>query len=183
MHICMAFLNPGDKVLVPDPGYPTYSAAIKLAGATPIYYDLSPDKEWRLDLDDLAHVQPGEYKMMWINYPHMPTGQSADKPFLEKLLAWARQKNIILCNDNPYSFVLNEDYISLLSIEGAKDQAIELNSMSKAQNMAVRRGGMVATNKTRIDYILRFKSNMDSGMFLTMQMASGKTLQLGDDLD
>ncbi|MGB4899723.1 MAG: aminotransferase class I/II-fold pyridoxal phosphate-dependent enzyme [Saprospiraceae bacterium] len=181
MHICMAFLNPGDKVLVPDPGYPTYSAAIKLAGATPIYYDLSPDKEWRLDLDDLAHVQPGEYKMMWINYPHMPTGQSADKPFLEKLLAWARQKNIILCNDNPYSFVLNEDYISLLSIEGAKDQAIELNSMSKAQNMAGWRVGMVATNKTWIDYILRFKSNMDSGMFLPMQMAAVKALQLGDD--
>ena len=181
MHICMAFLNEGDKVLIPDPGYPTYSAALKLCGAIPVTYDLLPENKWRLDLSSLDSIQPGEIKMMWINYPHMPTGQYATREYLSKILTWAKDRNIILCNDNPYSFILNNDYVSLLSIDGAKDQAIELNSMSKAQNMAGWRVGMVCTNAKWIEYILRFKSNMDSGMFLPVQMAAVKALQLGPD--
>lgn len=181
MHICMAFLNAGDKVLIPDPGYPTYSAAIKLCGAVPVTYDLLPENNWRLDLASLSGINTDEIKMMWINYPHMPTGQYATKEYLTELLNWAKERNILLCNDNPYSFILNSNYISLLSIPGAKEQAIELNSMSKAQNMAGWRVGMVCTNATWIEYILRFKSNMDSGMFLPVQMAAVKALQLGQD--
>ncbi len=181
MHICMAFLNAGDKVLIPDPGYPTYSAAVKLTGAIPVYYDLKPELEWRLDLDSLANILPGEIKLMWINYPHMPTGQYVDSSYLKALLSWAKERNILLCNDNPYSFILNDQYVSLMSIEGAKDQAIELNSMSKAQNMAGWRVGMAISNAKFIDYLVRFKSNMDSGMFLPVQMAAVKALQLGED--
>ncbi|MEP7266170.1 MAG: aminotransferase class I/II-fold pyridoxal phosphate-dependent enzyme [Saprospiraceae bacterium] len=181
MHICMAFLNEGDKVLIPDPGYPTYSAALKLTGAVAVTYDLKPENNWRIDIEALTSIKPNEIKMMWINYPQMPTGQFATKEYLEQLLIWAKERNIILCNDNPYSFILNDKYVSLLSIPGAKDQAIELNSMSKAQNMAGWRVGMVCTNATWIEYILRFKSNMDSGMLLPVQMAAVKALELGDD--
>lgn len=181
MHTCMAFLNAGDNVLIPDPGYPTYSAAVKLSGGIPVYYDLKAENQWRLDLNSLAHIQPGDIKIMWVNYPHMPTGQYADRAYLTELLSWAKERNILLCNDNPYSFILNENYVSLMSIDGARDQAIELNSMSKAQNMAGWRVGMAISNATFIDYIIRFKSNMDSGMFLPLQMAAVKALQLGDD--
>ncbi len=180
MHICMAFLNPGDRVLIPDPGYPTYSSAVKLTGAIPVYYDLKPEQAWRLDLQSLDHIKPNEIKMMWINYPHMPTGQYADLSYLSELLQWAKARNILLCNDNPYSFILNDQYVSLMAVEGAIDHAIELNSMSKAQNMAGWRVGMVITNSTYLDYIQRFKSNMDSGMFLPVQMAAVKALQLDE---
>ncbi|MEO5582743.1 MAG: aminotransferase class I/II-fold pyridoxal phosphate-dependent enzyme [Saprospiraceae bacterium] len=181
MHISMAFLNAGEKVLIPDPGYPTYSSAVKLSGGIPVYYDLKPELHWRLDLDSVNHIQVNEIKMMWINYPHMPTGQYADRIYLKELLAWADERNILLCNDNPYSFILNEDYVSLLAVDGAKDKVIELNSMSKAQNMAGWRVGMAVSNPTFIDYMVRFKSNMDSGMFLPVQMAAVKALQLGEE--
>ncbi len=178
MHICMAFINEGDKVLIPDPGYPTYTSAVKLAGGVPVYYDLTAENKWRIDFNSLSHIQPGDIKMMWINYPHMPTGQYADKTYLGELLSWAKERNILICNDNPYSFILNKNYVSIMSIDGAMDQAIELNSMSKAQNMAGWRVGMAISNPTFLDYIQRFKSNMDSGMFLALQMAAVKALQL-----
>jgi len=180
MHISMAFLNPGDQVLIPDPGYPTYSAAAKLAGAIPVTYDLRPENNWQLELNSLNHIEKDEVKLMWINFPHMPTGQSANLEFLKKLLTWAKERNILICNDNPYSFILNTNYISLLAIEGAKDQAIELNSMSKAQNMAGWRVGVAISNPDFINHIVRFKSNMDSGMFLPIQMAAVKALQLDE---
>ncbi|MDZ4707858.1 MAG: aminotransferase class I/II-fold pyridoxal phosphate-dependent enzyme [Saprospiraceae bacterium] len=180
MHISMAFLNPGDLVLIPDPGYPTYSAATKLAGAKPVSYDLLPQNNWQLDLDSLRHIEKDEIKLMWINFPHMPTGQTTNMEFLKKLLTWARDRNILVCNDNPYSFILNQNYVSLLAVPGAKDQAIELNSMSKAQNMAGWRVGVAISNPDFINHIIRFKSNMDSGMFLPVQMAAVKALQLDE---
>jgi len=180
MHISMAFLNPGDRVLIPDPGYPTYSAATKLAGAEPVSYDLLPQNNWQLDLDSLKHIPKDEIKLMWINFPHMPTGQTTNMEFLKKLLTWARDRNILVCNDNPYSFILNKNYVSLLAVPGAKDQAIELNSMSKAQNMAGWRVGVAISNPDFINHIIRFKSNMDSGMFLPVQMAAVKALQLDE---
>jgi aspartate/methionine/tyrosine aminotransferase len=180
MHISMAFLNPGDQVLIPDPGYPTYSAATKLAGAIPVPYDLLPRNNWHLDLDSLHHIEKDQVKLMWINFPHMPTGHTTNLDFLKKLLAWAKERNILICNDNPYSFILNRDYVSLLAIPGAKDQAIELNSMSKAQNMAGWRVGVAISNAEFINHIIRFKSNMDSGMFLPVQMAAVKALELDE---
>lgn len=180
MHISMAFLNPGDQVLIPDPGYPTYSAATKLAGAFPVSYDLLPENNWQLDLNSLKGVEKDQYKLMWINFPHMPTGQTTNFEFLKKLLAWSKERNILICNDNPYSFILNRNYVSLLALEGAKDQAIELNSMSKAQNMAGWRVGVAISNPDFINHIIRFKSNMDSGMFLPVQMAAVKALQLDE---
>lgn len=180
MHISMAFLNPGDQVLIPDPGYPTYSAATKLAGAKPVTYDLLPQNNWHLDLDSLKHIEKDQIKMMWINFPHMPTGHTTNLDFLKKLLAWAKERNILVCNDNPYSFILNRNYVSLLAVPGAKDQAIELNSMSKAQNMAGWRVGVAISNPEFINHIIRFKSNMDSGMFLPVQMAAVKALQLDE---
>lgn len=180
MHISMAFLNPGDQVLIPDPGYPTYSSATKLAGAIPVQYDLLPENNWKLDLNSLKHIEKDQIKLMWINYPHMPTGQFANYDFLKSLLIWAKERNILLCNDNPYSFILNKDYVSIMALEGAKDQAIELNSMSKAQNMAGWRVGMAVSNPEFINHMVRFKSNMDSGMFLPVQMAAVKAFQLDE---
>lgn len=182
MHICMTYLNEGDKVLVPNPGYPTYRSAVKLAGGTCIDYELKEENNWYPDFEALeATVSNGGFKLMWVNYPQMPTGQLPGKALFEKLVAFGKKHNILICHDNPYSFILNETPLSLMSVPGAKDVAIELNSLSKSQNMAGWRVGTLCGAKERIDEILRFKSNMDSGMFLPVQLAAAKALSLGKD--
>ncbi|MFT3738244.1 MAG: aminotransferase class I/II-fold pyridoxal phosphate-dependent enzyme [Breznakibacter sp.] len=178
MHICMAFLNPGDEVLLPDPGYPTYMSVCKLVGATPRTYLLDPANGYYPDLDALGMQDLGKVKMMWVNYPNMPTGAKASVELFKKLVAFGRKHNILICNDNPYSFVLNPEQLSILQIDGAREVCVELNSMSKSHNMAGWRMGMVASNPTFIQYILRVKSNMDSGMFRPLQMAAVKALGL-----
>ena len=169
MHISMAFLNPGDKVLIPNPGYPTYESVTKLLEATPIFYDLSATNNWQPDLESLDQMDLEGVKIMWINYPHMPTGANADATTFSKLISWAREKGILLINDNPYSFVLTDKPQSILSVPGAMDVAMELNSLSKSFNMAGWRVGMVLGNKDNISAVLKVKSNMDSGMFFGIQ--------------
>ncbi|GAA4428454.1 aminotransferase class I/II-fold pyridoxal phosphate-dependent enzyme [Pontibacter saemangeumensis] len=179
VHISLAFLNPGDKVLVPNPGYPAYSSAARLAGAEPVSYTLSEENGWLPQEQELLQlVQEGGVKLMWINYPHMPTGTEATAGMLEKLVAFARQHQILLINDNPYSLVLpNQSPLSLLSIADAKDCCLELNSLSKSHNMAGWRVGMVLGNPEYLATILAVKSNMDSGMFLPVQQAAVEALQ------
>jgi aspartate/methionine/tyrosine aminotransferase len=178
MHISMAFLNPGDEVLLPDPGYPTYLSVCNLVGATPRTYLLRPDLNYQPDFDALEKEDLSKVKMMWVNYPNMPTGARASKALFEKIVAFGRKHNILICNDNPYSFILNDEQLSIFQVEGAKDVCIELNSLSKSQNMAGWRIGMVASNAEFIQYILRVKSNMDSGMFRPLQLAAVKALSL-----
>ncbi|TRZ78364.1 MAG: aminotransferase class I/II-fold pyridoxal phosphate-dependent enzyme [Chitinophagaceae bacterium] len=178
MHICMTYLNEGDQVLIPNPGYPTYTSAVKLAGGTPLYYELTADNHWAPDFENLEKSDLSKVKLMWVNYPHMPTGQMPSKLLFEKIVAFAKKHQILICHDNPYSFILNETPMSLLSIEGAKEVVIELNSLSKSQNMAGWRVGMLIAAEERINEILRFKSNMDSGMFLPVQLAAAKALSL-----
>lgn len=187
MHICMTYLNEGDRVLIPNPGYPTYSSAVKLAGGKCIDYDLTEENNWEPDFNALENSifsptggsRKGA-KMMWINYPQMPTGKQASAELFKKIIAFGKKYNILICHDNPYSFILNDEPLSLLSIAGAKDVAIELNSLSKASNMAGWRVGMMIGAKERIDEVLRFKSNMDSGMFLPVQLAAAKALSLDE---
>lgn len=181
MHICMTYLDEGDQALIPNPGYPTYSSAVKLAGGTAVSYTLSADHNWQPDLNALAKTDLSKVKLMWVNYPHMPTGQLPSVSFFEELIAFARKHNILICHDNPYSFILNETPVSLLSVPGAKEVVLELNSLSKSSNMAGWRVGMLAAAKERIDEVLRFKSNMDSGMFLPVQLAAAKALELGKE--
>ena len=181
MHICMTYLNEGDQVLVPNPGYPTYRSAVKLAGGELVDYLLTEENNWFPDFSTLEKMDLGNVKMMWVNYPQMPTGQLPTKEFFVKLIAFAKKHSILIVHDNPYSFILNDSPMSLLSIEGAKDVVIELNSLSKSQNMAGWRIGMLVGDKKRIDEVLRFKSNMDSGMFLPVQLAAAKALSLGKD--
>jgi len=192
MHICMTYLDEGDGALVPNPGYPTYRSAVKLAGGHCIDYALSGDKGWKPDFEELERLVEagasgtgtagaGRIKLMWVNYPHMPTGQLPDKDLFEKLVAFGRKHDILICHDNPYSFILNDSPMSLLSVPGAKDIVIELNSLSKSQNMAGWRVGTLVGARQRIDEVLRFKSNMDSGMFLPVQLAAAKALSLGKD--
>jgi LL-diaminopimelate aminotransferase len=176
MHISMAYVNPGDEVLVPDPGYPTYSSVTNLVGGIIRKYDLVKEKGWFPDLVALEKSDLSKVKLMWVNYPHMPTGTQGSILLFEKLVAFARKHNILLCNDNPYSFIQNKEYHSLLEVDGAKDIALELNSLSKSHNMAGWRIGMVAGHKNYISEILKVKSNMDSGMFLAMQMAAVEAL-------
>lgn len=178
MHISMAFLNPNDKVLVPDPGYPTYSSVSKLVGAEIITYDLNEKTEWYPDFDELEKKDLTNVKLMWLNYPHMPTGTKANKDQLKKIVDFAKKHKILICHDNPYSLVLNtEKPISIFNIEGAKEVAIELNSLSKSHNMAGWRVGWISGAKEYIDTILKFKSNIDSGMFLPVQHASVEALK------
>lgn len=178
MHISMAFLNPNDKVLVPDPGYPTYSSVSKLVGAEIITYDLNEKTEWYPDFDELEKKDLTSVKLMWLNYPHMPTGTKANKNQLKKIVDFAKKHKILICHDNPYSLVLNtEKPISIFNIDGAKEVAIELNSLSKSHNMAGWRVGWISGAKEYIDTILKFKSNIDSGMFLPVQHASVEALK------
>lgn len=178
VHICMTYLQEGDEVLIPNPGYPAYTSAVRVTGATPTPYALTLENNWLVDFEELEKRDLSNVKMMWINYPHMPTGALANKEFFEKVIAFGKKHNILICHDNPYSFILNDSPESILSVEGAKDVAIELNSLSKSSNMAGWRIGMLVANEARIGEILRFKSNMDSGMFLPMQLAAAKALSL-----
>ncbi len=177
MHISMAFVNPGDEVLVPDPGYPTYSSVTNLVGGIVRKYDLVKEKEWFPDIDSLERSDLSKVKLMWVNYPNMPTGTSCSVSQFEKLVAFSRKHGILLCNDNPYSFILNKDYHSILEVKGAKETVLELNSLSKSHNMAGWRIGMVAGHSEYIKNVLKVKSNMDSGMFLAMQMAAVEALK------
>ncbi|HKH61600.1 MAG TPA: aminotransferase class I/II-fold pyridoxal phosphate-dependent enzyme [Flavitalea sp.] len=184
MHICMTYLNTGDPVLVPNPGYPTYRSAVKLAGGTCLDYDLTEENSWFPDfdhLDQVVTIANRPIKLMFVNYPHMPTGKLPTSELFERIVSFGRKHNILICHDNPYSFILNEYPMSLLSVDGSKDTVIELNSLSKAQNMAGWRVGVLAGSKERIEEVLRFKSNMDSGMFLPIQSAAVKALTLGED--
>lgn len=181
MHICMTYLDKGDEALIPDPGYPTYSSAVKLAGGTPVTYTLSEEHQWQPDLEALSKTDLSKVKLMWVNYPHMPTGQLPAAGFYASLIAFAKKHTILICHDNPYSFILNDHPSSLLSVPGAKEVVLELNSLSKSSNMAGWRVGMVCGAKERLDDILRFKSNMDSGMFLPVQLAAAKALSLDKD--
>jgi aspartate/methionine/tyrosine aminotransferase len=181
MHICMTYLNPGDQVLIPDPGYPTYKSAVMLAGGTPVTYDLNSSQDWKPDFSRLENTDLSKVKLMWVNYPHMPTGKLPDEALFTALIAFGKKHGILICHDNPYSFILNEQPQSIFSVDGAKEIAIELNSLSKSVNMAGWRVGMLLAAKERIDEILRFKTNMDSGMFLPVQLAAARALQLGKD--
>ena len=181
MHICMTYLNEGDIALVPNPGYPTYRSAVKLSGGMCVDYDLTEANNWQPDFAQLESQDLSKVKLLFVNYPHMPTGQLPDVVVLNKLIAFAKQHHILIIHDNPYSFILNDNPFSLLSLDGAKEVVIELNSLSKSQNMAGWRVGMMVAAKERIDDVLRFKSNMDSGMFLPVQLAAAKALSLGKD--
>ena len=176
MHITMAFVNPGEEVLVPDPGYPAYRAAAALSGAVARPYDLSPENGWLPDLQALEQQGLEKVRIMWVNYPHMPTGARATRGFFKELVAFGIRNNILVCNDNPYSFILNQEKLSLLSIPGAPRVCLELNSLSKSHNMAGWRIGMLAGAAAYIDAVMKVKSNMDSGMFRPMQLAAADAL-------
>jgi aspartate/methionine/tyrosine aminotransferase len=177
MHISMAYLNPGDGVLIPNPGYPAYSAVTRMVGAQPVEYNLKPENGWLPDFERLEEMDLSAVKLMWVNYPHMPTGTKAGKALFRQLVDFAKRKKILLVNDNPYSFILNDEPLSILSADGAKEVAIELNSLSKSHNMAGFRVGMVAGKNDYLKHILKIKSNMDSGMYKPIQLAAVKALQ------
>lgn len=185
MHICMTYINEGDNVYVPNPGYPTYRSAATLAGGNIVEYALEEKNNWKPDFKLLkAQIKSSPRKrspLFFVNYPHMPTGQLPTKEFFEELVSFAKETGVLLVHDNPYSFILNDNPLSILSSEGAKDVAVELNSLSKSQNMAGWRVGMICGAKERINEIIKFKSNMDSGMFLPVQLAAAKALSLGKD--
>jgi aspartate/methionine/tyrosine aminotransferase len=181
MHISMAFVNPSEHVLIPNPGYPTYSSVTKLVGGEIHYYDLDSDHNWFPDIAKLKDSDLSDTKMMWLNYPHMPTGKRATQKLFEQLVKFAHDNTILLCNDNPYSFILNEEHLSLLAIDGAMEVALELNSMSKSHNMAGWRVGMVAGASHYISNIVKIKSNMDSGMFKPLQIAAVEALNCDSD--
>ena len=181
MHISMAFLNEGDKVLIPNPGYPTYTSVTKLVGAVPLFYDLNASNNWQPNFEELEQQNLTDVKIMWVNYPHMPTGTKALKETFKKLIAFGNKHQILIINDNPYSFILNDTPMSILEVEGAKEIALELNSLSKTFNMAGWRVGMLLGNATHIKEVLKVKSNMDSGMFYGIQKGAIQALQLSDD--
>ena len=181
MHISMAFLNEGDKVLIPNPGYPTYTSVTKLVGAEPLFYNLCDQNNWQPNFEELENQNLTDVKIMWINYPHMPTGTDATIETFKKLVAFGKKHNILIINDNPYSFILNDNPISILQVEGAKEIALELNSLSKTFNMAGWRVGMLLGNSTYINEVLKVKSNMDSGMFYGIQKGAIEALELSDN--
>ena len=177
LHISLAFLNPGDGVLIPNPGYPTYSSVSKLVGAKLIYYDLLEDKGWQPDFEALEQMDLSGVKMMWTNYPNMPTGGTATPELYERIVDFGRRHGILICNDNPYSFILTEHPLSILAVPGAKEICIELNSMSKAHNMPGWRMAMLASNAQFVQWVLKVNSNIESGQFKPMQYAAAKALQ------
>lgn len=181
MHISMTFLNDGDEVLIPDPGYPTYTSVTKLLEATPIYYSLKAASNWHPDFEALEKLDLSKVKIMWVNYPHMPTGAKADLTLFQKLIDFGKKHDIIIAHDNPYSFILEDSPKSIFQIEGAKDIALELNSLSKTSNMAGWRVGMLSGKPEWIQAITKVKSNMDSGMFLGIQEGAIAALALGED--
>lgn len=181
LHVSLAFLNPGDGVLVPNPGYPTYTSVSRLAQAEIFNYDLTEEGGWMPDFDALERLPLDRIKLMWINYPHMPTGTPASLELFEKIVAFGKKHNIVIAHDNPYSFILNEKPLSLLQVDGARDIAIEMNSMSKSHNMAGWRVGMLASNPTFINWILKVKSNIDSGQFKPLMLAAVKGLEVDKD--
>ncbi|MGC3943954.1 MAG: aminotransferase class I/II-fold pyridoxal phosphate-dependent enzyme [Chryseolinea sp.] len=181
MHIAMAFVNEGDEVLIPNPGYPTYSSVASLVGAKLRPYALREDLDWGIDIEALRKSDLSRVKLMWVNFPHMPTGRTASRDELKALVDLAREKQFLIVNDNPYSLILNDSPMSILSVAGADEVALELNSLSKSHNMAGWRVGWVAGNKTYIDAVLKVKSNMDSGMFLGLQHAAVEALKNGGE--
>jgi len=181
MHISMAFLNKGDEVLIPNPGYPTYLTVTNLVEATPVFYDLKKENNWFPDVVELQKKDLKKVKIMWINYPHMPTGSSATKKQLSELIKFSVKNNILLINDNPYSFILNDDFISLLTINKAKENCMELNSLSKSFNLSGWRVGMLLGSKENILRVLKVKSNMDSGMFIGVQQGAIAALKMKPD--
>ena len=181
MHISLAFLNEGDEVLIPNPGYPTYASVTELVQAKAVYYDLKEDNNWQPDFEALEKTDLSKVKLMWVSYPHMPTGANGTLELYKKLIDFGKKHHILIVNDNPYSFVLNDNPISILQVDGAKDIALELNSLSKTFNMAGWRVGMVLGNSKFIDAILKVKSNMDSGMFYGIQKGAIEALKLGKD--
>ncbi len=180
MHISLAYLNAGDEVLVPNPGYPTYTSVTNLVGAKPIFYDLVEENGWEPDFDSLSKMDLSKVKIMWVNYPHMPTGASGNVDMFKKMISFAKKHSILLVKDNPYSFILNDSPVSILSIEGAKEVALELNSLSKTFNMAGWRVGMVSGSADKIEAILKVKSNMDSGMFQGIQKGAIAALKISN---
>jgi len=181
LHTMMAFVNEGDEVLIPDPGYPTYASVAKLVGAKAVTYEMREERNWQIDIEALRKKDLSEVKIMWVNFPHMPTGIIASREELKELVDLARANSFLIVNDNPYSLILNEHPLSILSIEGADEVALELNSLSKSHNMAGWRIGWVAGNAQYVDAVLRVKSNMDSGMFLGLQHAAVEALKSGKE--
>ena len=181
LHVTLAFVNPGEKVLVPNPGYPTYTSLSKLLGCEIVNYNLTPENNWQPDFDELERLDLSNVKLMWTNYPNMPTGAAAQLSTYQKLVDFARRHQIVVVNDNPYSFILNKEHLSLLQIPGAKDCCIEFNSMSKSHNMPGWRIGMLASNADFVQWILKVKSNIDSGMFRAMQLAAATALEAEQD--
>ncbi len=180
LHISMAFLNEGDEVLIPNPGYPTYASVTNLVGAKPVYYDLNEDGNWLPDLVKLERQGMQNVKLMWVNYPHMPTGAIGTNKLFEDLITFAKRNDILIVNDNPYSFILNRFPRSILKYKGAKEVCLELNSLSKTFNMAGWRVGMLLGKSDHLNAVLRVKSNMDSGMFLGIQKGAVEALNCSD---
>jgi LL-diaminopimelate aminotransferase len=176
MHISLAFLNEGDEVLIPNPGYPTYSSVTKLVGAKPVFYNLDEATNWQPDFDELEKLDLSKVKIMWVNYPHMPTGTNAMKETFIKLITFGKKHQILIVNDNPYSFILNNTPISILQVDGAKEIALELNSLSKTFNMAGWRVGMLTGAAEHLSNVIKVKSNMDSGMFYGIQKGAIEAL-------
>lgn len=181
LHVTLALVNPGEEVLIPDPGYPTYTALSKILGATIRYYDLREDNGWQPDFNQLEQMDLSRVKLMWTNYPNMPTGGNARRETYERLVDFAQRHNIVVVNDNPYSLILNEHPLSILQVPGAKDCCIELNSMSKSHNMPGWRVAMLSSNAQMIKWILKIKSNVDNGSFRGIQLAAAEAYLTNSD--
>lgn len=181
LHVTLALVNPGERVLVPNPGYPTYTSLSRLLGCEVCYYDLLPEHGWQPDFEALERMDLTGVKLLWCNYPHMPTGAAARRKTYEQLVDFGRRHGIVIVNDNPYSFILGQERLSILQVEGARDVCIEFNSLSKSHNMPGWRVGMIATNAQFIQWILRVKSNIDSGTFRPLQLAAATALENSDE--